>query len=332
MKPGALRRLLPEALFAVALAATVGFMLHVGLHAIGQALTKLGVGGILLLALAHAPSLVVLGLSWWLLAGEAGGPKPAKFVWGRLMRDASGDLLPFSPIGGYVIGVRAVVLTGISGVEAAISGLLDLIAEQVAKIPYSIAAAALLFWLVPESKLVGPTFAILALTLAAFAIGVFKRSLIRKWILKAAAGVERRWPGSGSADGGRAEAALGAMLARRPRIAASLGLHLAGWLFGAAEAWLALHLLGASITFGEAMVIDGLYVVVRTFAFAIPAAVGVQEGSYVVLCGLFGVDAPTALAYSLIKRARDVVVGGPAVLAWQVLERQRRSSRAAVTC
>jgi hypothetical protein len=55
--------------------------------------------------------------------------------------------------------------------------------------------------------------------------------------------------------------------------------------------------------------------------------VGVQEGSYVVLCAIFGLDAPTALAFSLVKRARDALVGGPAVLAWQFLERRRRDGR-----
>jgi uncharacterized membrane protein YbhN (UPF0104 family) len=61
----------------------------------------------------------------------------------------------------------------------------------------------------------------------------------------------------------------------------------------------------------------------------LPAAIGVQEGSYVALCGAFGVDAPTALAFSLLCRARDVVISAPPMLVWQFLERERRRSRPA---
>jgi putative membrane protein len=327
MKPATMKRLLTEAAFALAVAATFAFMLHVGLRPIGQALSRIGFGGILLITLAHAPTLIVLGLSWWVLAGDAAGSRPAKFVWGRQMRDASGDLLPFSPVGGYLIGVRAVVLTGIAAADAAISSLLDILTEQSAKTPYMMVSAGLLLWLVPGNKLAAPALAFNALTLAAIAVAVMRWDWIRGRFLAIAAGVEQRWPAQGRADGRKAEAVLGAALADRGRIGASFCLQLVAWFLGAAEVWLALHLLGTRITYGEAVVIDGLYAGVRTLTFAVPSAAGVQEGSYVVLCAIFGLDAPTALAFSLVKRARDALVGGPAVLAWQLMERQRRDGR-----
>ena len=55
-------------------------------------------------------------------------------------------------------------------------------------------------------------------------------------------------------------------------------------------------------------------------AFVVPSAIGVQEGGLVLLCGLFDVGADTALALSLIKRARDLLIGVPVLLAWQGLE------------
>jgi hypothetical protein len=44
---------------------------------------------------------------------------------------------------------------------------------------------------------------------------------------------------------------------------------------------------------------------------------------------VFGIGAPTALAFSLVRRARDLMVGAPAVVAWQVMERRRRGIRTA---
>ena len=55
----------------------------------------------------------------------------------------------------------------------------------------------------------------------------------------------------------------------------------------------------------------------------VPSAIGVQEGGLVLLCGLFGVGPDAALALSLVKRARDVAIGVPALLAWQAAEARR---------
>ena len=52
-------------------------------------------------------------------------------------------------------------------------------------------------------------------------------------------------------------------------------------------------------------------------------ALGVQEGAYVLLAPLFGVGTDTALAMSVLKRARDVAIGVPVLLLWQAAEGRR---------
>jgi hypothetical protein len=42
--------------------------------------------------------------------------------------------------------------------------------------------------------------------------------------------------------------------------------------------------------------------------------VGVQEGGFVLVCGLFGVPAEAAVALSVLKRVRELLVGVPALL------------------
>lgn len=320
-----LKRIFAELVFVAGLAASVWLVLHLGLRPVGHALSVIGVGGILLVSLAHLPTLAVLGLGWRALARDAGGSQAWKFIWGRLMRDAGGEMLPLSQLGGLAIGARALSLTGVPGVEATVTSFLDLFVEQVAKTPYAMAAVALLLWLVPDSLLAGPALAVLALSLLLVGAVLLKRDWARARLLKMAAKLDKRRAGADGAGG--AEAAMAQALAPRGRIGLSLGLHLVAWVLGAAEAWIAFRLLGVEIGLAEAVVIDGLFVTVRMFAFAVPAAVGVQEGAYVVLCGLFGIGAPTALAFSLVRRARDLVIGAPAVLAWQVIERRRRTAR-----
>jgi hypothetical protein len=58
----------------------------------------------------------------------------------------------------------------------------------------------------------------------------------------------------------------------------------------------------------------------RNLGFALPGGLGVQEASYVLLGPLFGVHASDALALSLLRRARDLVIGVPVLLIWQARE------------
>jgi hypothetical protein len=66
---------------------------------------------------------------------------------------------------------------------------------------------------------------------------------------------------------------------------------------------------------------------VRSAAFAVPGALGVQEGGLIALCAVFGIPAQSALALSLIKRVADLAVGAPGLLVWQALEGRRLFGR-----
>jgi hypothetical protein len=78
--------------------------------------------------------------------------------------------------------------------------------------------------------------------------------------------------------------------------------------------------MGHPVGIGEALVIESLLHAVRGAAFAIPSALGAQEGALVVLCAAFGIPPEQAIALSLVKRAADLVLGVPGLLGWQMLE------------
>lgn len=75
--------------------------------------------------------------------------------------------------------------------------------------------------------------------------------------------------------------------------------------------------------------IEALSQAIKAAAFPVPSGLGVQEGGLVLVCGLFGIDAGTALALSLARRVPDVVLGLPALLVWQNLEARRAGVRPA---
>ena len=78
--------------------------------------------------------------------------------------------------------------------------------------------------------------------------------------------------------------------------------------------------MGAPIGFLAVLTVESLLLAVKSFGFAIPGALGLQEGAYAIIGPLFGLPAETALALSFLKRARDVAVGVPVLLVWNALE------------
>ena len=79
------------------------------------------------------------------------------------------------------------------------------------------------------------------------------------------------------------------------------------------EAWVALRLAGATLGFPAVLVIESLLYAARSAAFAVPNAFGVQEGAYVLLGAGLGLTPEMGLALSLLKRARDLTIGLPAL-------------------
>jgi putative membrane protein len=116
---------------------------------------------------------------------------------------------------------------------------------------------------------------------------------------------------------------------RRAAVAGSVVLHLVAWLAAAVETWALLAVSGHPLPFSAAVAIEALVFAVRGAIFMVPSSIGVQEGGYVVVAALFGLGPETALALSLIKRARDLVLGIPGLILWQATEGTRLRRRLA---
>jgi hypothetical protein len=61
----------------------------------------------------------------------------------------------------------------------------------------------------------------------------------------------------------------------------------------------------------------------RRFPLESPAAIGVQEGVFMIIGGLLGLSPELSLALALTRRARDLIVFLPGLLAWQAQEGRR---------
>ena len=291
--------------FLLGAAILIVLTVYAGAGAVVHALAALRFTGLAAIALLHLPVVALLGWAWWQIGHDLPGATRRKFAWARLVRDAAAEVLPFSQIGGFVLGVRALHLGGVRAIRGALSMSVDLVMELWAKLPYFLAGLIALFAVAPNSHLIRALPIALALTALVVAIPFFFRARLRQAL-------------EVSAHGDRAALAEPRLARRservlRPDIRREAALSRprspsiwSCWFIGAAETWVIFALMGMPVSPAEALAIDSLVVGLRTFGFLVPAAAGVQEASYVLVCALFGLPAATAVAVSLIRRARDL--------------------------
>jgi len=305
---------------AVGLAAVAGLVAHFGADAVIGSLLAIGWSGFAVICSIHLALVAVMGIAWWALVP---GVPAWVFIWGRLIRDAGSEILPFSQMGGLVLGARAVMVAGVPGRVATASMIVDLTLEFFAKLAYTALGLFLLFHLRPASAAALPiTTGLAAAVLIATAFVAVQRHGFDLFDRFARA-FGRGWADRTAAGAASVHTELGHIHRRRARLCTGFFLHLACWVAGALEIWIALRLAGRPLDFAVALVIESLLYAIRTVAFAIPNAVGVQEGAYILLGGAFGLTPEMGLALSLLKRARDLVIGVPALGIWQLLEGDR---------
>lgn len=314
------------------LAAMAGLVLigilvgYFGADAVIRSLLAVGWAGFATICLIHLALMAVMGIAWWVLLP---GTRPWISIWGRLVRDAGSEVLPLSQVGGYLLGARAIAFAGVPGTTAAASTIVDVSLEFVSQIAFTGLA---LWWLIrlwPGAPVAVPVAIGLAAAgiLAAGLLAAQRRGF--GLIDRLAGTLGRDWLERTAAGAAALHAAITDIYRRRLRLCASFSLHLVCWIAATIEAWLALRFAGAPLGVGVVLVIEGLLYAVRSVAFAVPNAVGVQEGAYIMLGGSFGLTPEMALALSLLKRARDLALGLPVLAACQFLEGGRLWRRVA---
>ena len=78
---------------------------------------------------------------------------------------------------------------------------------------------------------------------------------------------------------------------------------------------LACHYLGHDVSLWQGIILESLSQAMKSAGFAIPWGLGVQEGGLLLLAPLCGLPAEDALALSLLKQLRKMVLGGTALIA-----------------
>jgi len=301
------------------LVAAVWIVWAVGFGAVWGAVAQAGFGGLALLCLYASGMLLVASYAWACLLPRERRPHQRDFYIARLVRDSIGDLSPFSPIGGMVAGARLMIVKGMNGAYAAASVAVDYTTEAMAQVVFLAFGLAVTMAALSGNGATGPLLSNLigALVLAIPAITAMV--LLQK---RGADFFERMtarfFPRM--KDGFSFRHAIHELYESPGRLAASAFWHLIGWLAAGGSTWLSFHLVGVEVSLLEALALEALLSTLRSMAVFVPAAIGVQEGGYAALAGLFGLPPESGVAVSLLKRAREIVLGVPALLYWQSIE------------
>jgi putative membrane protein len=292
----------------------------VGIGAVFAAATAVGWPGFGLICFLGLALFAILGPPWFVLVPPRFSPPVTTFVWGRAVRDSASEVLPFSHVGGIVIGARAVVLRGVKAPLAYASAIVDVTTEMAAQVVYVLVGVVIFLTHVPKSSssewltntaivatFVGTLGTIGFLVVQRRGFAIVER-LVERVLPKAAA------------QAGTFRSAMESIHASPLRIFLSVILHLMAWFAGAGATFAAVRLMGVHLGFAPIVCIEALLCAVRSAAIFIPNALGVQEAAYAMLMPFFGIGAPVGLALSLLKRARDIAIGIPILLVWQVIE------------
>ena len=260
-----------------------------------------------------------------------GAPHLRVYLLLRWIREAVNNLLPLAQIGGEFVVARLLQKRGVRLAQAVGGTIADLMLEMGTQVLFTVLGLVLLVRLVGHSEVSDiATRALLIATLvvagAFVALWLGLAGVIERAVLRL--GRSFGWPATGQI-GGLHDALTGCF--RAPgRVTLAALWHLISWLLGGIEVCLILHFFGIDIGIGPGLIIESLGQALKAVGFAVPGAIGVQEGGYVVVCRLLGIEPQTAIALSLVKRVREAVLGIPGLILWHRTEAKAAGEPAAL--
>jgi putative membrane protein len=277
----------------------------------------------------HALPLLFDAYGWRvLLRGRA---SLAFLWWVATVREAVSRLLPVLAVGGEIVGIR-LARWRVSDASCVSASVIVEVLVTIA-VQYAFSALGVVLILAATGGGHAKTIAlalVLSLPLPVITALLLRRGGVFHAIERFAAralGSEHRF--LQGIDGARLDAQIDALMTRTGLLVSAFAWQFAGYLIGAFETYWALALLGHPVSVGGAVAIEALTQAVRHAAFMVPAGLGVQEGTVVLLAQMFGVGREVAFSLALVKRMREVLFGCIALGSWQWAEivRARRFAR-----
>lgn len=277
--------------------------------------------------LIHLVQLGCAGCAWRLLVGER-QYGPWAYCRFRLVREGVNSLLPVAQVGGALVAIRLMIKAGISGALAGAGTTLDLTVEVAMQLIFTLAGLAFL-----GAEGADPEWAPWVeggVGLGAVGLLVFvtaQRAGLMRLIERLFTKLQGRFPNLTLETLQGLHQELMRLQKERWALAQAAGFHFISWAGGTFEVYVGLLAMGHEVSLRQAFIIECLGMAARSVGFAVPGALGVQEGGFILVGGLFGIAPDMAIALSMLKRLREISVGAAGLLTWQWSELSRRFRR-----
>jgi putative membrane protein len=233
--------------------------------------------------------------------------------------------VPSASVGGDVVRARLAALHGVSIPAAAASVLVDITLGVFVQIVFTLLGLALIVTSTGRQSFVRPT--LIGAVIGVFAIGGFylvQRLGMFRFIGRMISRLANAEDWHSLVHSGHTlDEAIRTQYARRSGVVGCCAWTGASLILGSGEIWIALHALGLHATIVNAVILQSMVLTIRSAMFPVPGALGVQEGGYVVVGNLLGIPGDAAFALSLIARVRELILGIPGLVVWQMIEARR---------
>lgn len=300
-----------------------------GIYPILNTLSKIGIEGFILLIIAQFLVNLLLSLAW---KGSVPDISFIRLASARFIRDAASACLPFSQLGGMLIGIRATSIghyknhinQAPSASVSLAANIVDITTEILGQIAFITLTLLYLTQKPAAGQYIWPLsmgMVLLSAAISAFIWTQQRSNLIFNKILTL---ISKYFSSQNSElfknQSNLFQANLTELWSHPFHIACGAALHLIAWFSSAAITWLSLYLLHISIDFFDSIAIEGVVCGIISAGFFIPGSLGVQEGAYIAIGLLFGIPQEVSLCLSLLRRGRDIIIGIPTLLLWQFFE------------
>ncbi len=298
-------------------------LIRQGVKSVGVTVATAG-WGIAAVAAFHFVPLFLDAVAWWVLFPEAERPRLQSLFWLRWIGESVSNLVPSAAVGGDFVRARLATITGTPMAVSAATVIADIILGVITQIIFTLLGLVLLVRATGWTGLVGPTL-MGALVGVAAIIGFYfvqRLGMFRLLSTVIAKLVRSKEWSSLVQSGETLDQTVRAVYARKGVIACCVWT-VVSLIVSSGEIWIALHALRVHATFINALILQSMAMTVKSAAFPVPGALGVQESGYLVIGKLLGIQGEMAFAISLIARFRDLAVGIPGLIAWQLIEGRR---------
>jgi len=303
----------------------IAIVIHQDLSKVGAAFATAGWAIVGIVAYHFLVPVFLDAIAWWVLFPRPDRLPLRKLLWMRWIGESVSTLVPSAAVGGDVVRARLAAINGAPLPVAAGSVLVDLTLGVFTQAAFTLVGVVLLVQVTGQKNFVRPTLIGTLIGVVGVAGFYFVQRLgMFRFLANIIARLANSPEWQSLVHGGETlDQTVRALYARRKAVIACCGWTVVSLVAGSGEIWIALHALDLRATLANALILQSTVLAIRSAAFAVPSGLGVQEGGYYFVGQLLGIPDYLAVTLALIARVRELALGVPGVICWQIIEARR---------